>query len=81
MSIVTYHAKKSRAVRGTNVAEGQVLYAVSHSGRFFVWSYTDRNFAEKMDKRLEAHQPDAADIAANWRKSTSDLTPSGRTTF
>lgn len=75
--IQAYQARVARKVRGTSVTEGQTLYAVRKAGLFFIWSYSDKTFAEAMDAKLEGPK-DKADREANWRDSLAQLKPSDR---
>lgn len=78
MSIIQYTATKARKVRGTNVARGSILYAVKKGPLYFIWSYVNKDAAEKIDAKLVSPS-DATDIAANWRLSIMDLVPSAIT--
>lgn len=74
-TIVEHYAKKARKVRGTDVKIGDKLYAIKHgkTGLFFIWTYVNREFAEKVSQRIAPNNP--TDIAANWRKNVDELTP------
>jgi hypothetical protein len=78
--IEAYKSKHPRTLHGTDVAKGQTLYAVRKGDLYFIWSYSNRDFAEQMDKKLST-PTDPTDRAANWRQTTSELTPSDRTGF
>lgn len=77
--LVEYRAVNARNVRGTKVEKGQILFAIRDtlSGLFFIWSYTDRAFAQVMLDRVRPQSN--ADIQANWRDDVAKLTPSNRT--
>jgi len=78
--IEQFSAVRARNVRGTIVAIEQPLYAVKKGGMYFIWCYTDKTFAERMDEKLSGPS-NPADEAANWRRNIRELVPSGRTTF
>lgn len=72
--IFTYRSRKTRHVRGTKVSIGDELHAIRKGNLFFIWSYTDREMAEHMDDKLTGPESEV-DRSANWRKSTTELTP------
>ena len=74
--IVQFTATKARKCRGTDVKVGDTLYAVRKGDLYFVWSYLDRASAEKIDLRVSPG--DATDVAANWRNSPHETTPTAR---
>lgn len=64
--------KRLPARRGTNAVEpGTGLYAIRNRGLFFIWCYTDENYAKKVAARVEPGN--ATDIAANWRRNPEQL--------
>ena len=75
--IVEFKAFRPRKVRGTDVVEGQTLYAVWKHGLLFIWAYADREMAEYIDGRAKPESEN--DIAANWRRNLRDLVATGRT--
>jgi hypothetical protein len=66
--LVEYKVKTARKVRGTDVAEGQTLYAVQKGDLFFIWSYTKRDSAVYIDEKTSGPES-KADEAANWRRN------------
>lgn len=77
--VISYQSFANRKVRGTDVKQGQLLYAIKNepTGLFFIWSYSDEAYAHKIADRVTPG--DAMDRAANWRTGTRQLTPSDRT--
>lgn len=80
-SIQQYYAFAPRKVRGTNVERGQPLYAIynEETKLYFIWAYTNKEFAEKMLTRVEPTTP--VDMSTNWRKSLQELLASERKDF
>lgn len=78
--IEEYKAVRPRAVRGTTIEAGQQLYAIRKGFLYFIWSYSDRAFAEQMDAKLEGPE-NQQEREANWRAHLGDLVPSDRTSF
>lgn len=79
--IEKFNSKREVNKRGTKVAIGQPLYAVRVGDLYFIWCYTDKTFAEKMNDKMSNGPVDERDRAANWRRTLGELVPSGRTTF
>lgn len=69
--IVEFKAIAARKVWGTDVKINDTLYAVRHDGLYFVWCYTDKASAEKIDKK--AYPESDMDISANWRRTLKEL--------
>lgn len=66
-----YHAVRGRA----RIEPGTQLYGVNKGGLWFVWAYTSRETAERIDAKVTPG--DALDIAGNWRHDTRNLCVSG----
>lgn len=71
--VIAFTARKRRKVRGTHVEVGDTLYAVKKGDLFFIWAYVHRDMAEEIDRRVSPGN--RTDIAANWRHSLEELTP------
>lgn len=76
--IVTFSpSKRLPPRRGTNAVEpGDTLYAIQNGDLYFIWCYTDKEYAQKVADRVSPQS--SVDIAANWRRNISELIHSDR---
>lgn len=72
--IQSFKARAPRKVRGTDIKEGDTLYAIRRGNLYFIWSYLHREMAEWINARL-ANPADATDRAANWCTSPHHTKP------
>jgi hypothetical protein len=71
--LVKFTARKARKVRGTDIAVGDTLYAIKKGRYYFIWAYLDKDMAEWIDGIVKPKP--GVNIAANWRQSLDQLTP------
>jgi len=73
-----FNAFRSRKVRGTEIKQGDTLYAIYNRDYrlYFIWCYKDKEFARKVMEKVEPVSE--ADIQANWRRKMDQLVPTER---
>lgn len=84
VDVVSYKLKRPRKVRGTDVGVSEVVYAVqfsddpNRSGKYyFIWSYVYRESAKKIAEKMHDGPTSETDFAANYRRTYSELVPTG----
>lgn len=79
--LVPYRAFTARHVRGTSIEKDQPLFAIQdpETGLYFIWSYTDEQFAKRMQNRVKIDSE--IDKQCNWRQDLHELVPSDRKAF
>lgn len=80
--VVPHKIRQSRnARRGTKAIEaGSTVYLLQSGDFYFIWCYTDREFASKMTEKVIGPQS-GIDRAANWRNDPELCVHSDRKTF
>lgn len=81
MAVIKLTSRITQKARRGNPAHapGETIYVIRKQDLYFIWAYTDREFAEQMD--LKVNPEGLADIGANWRRFPHQLTISNRKSF